>query len=261
MHDCFELFSFLAQTTCNHGMGRVAYERIPDHQLQGFDDDVVRDTIPPFRMLEKCQDLCLRDRTAVNNLVRTCTSFNFQPGMRIAAFGGTPEYEESICYLTREQAHPEGIGNLVLVPNSVHYTEICLSCKSSFQVSRPITVRFVYWFRYKFAANRLERECPNRRYVFERHPRKKLKLLASDHKEIQTANRTDCEERCLNEFSFICRSVTYNSVERTCSMSRFTRRSHPELLHDDPNADYLENTCLTREYLSSSPPLLSSRLF
>jgi len=85
--------------------------------------------MPPFRMLEKCQDLCLRDRTAVNNLVRTCTSFNFQPGVRIASFSGTPEYEESICYLTQEQAHPEGIGNLVLVPNSVHFTEVCLSCE------------------------------------------------------------------------------------------------------------------------------------
>lgn len=41
----------------------------------------------------------------------------------------TPEYEESTCYLSREQAAPEGIGNLMLVPNSVHFTEVCLSCK------------------------------------------------------------------------------------------------------------------------------------
>ena len=82
-------------------------------------------------MLEKCQDLCLRDRTANNNLVRTCTSFDFQPGSRIASFSGAAEYEESTCYLTQEQAHPEGIGNLVLVPNSVHFTEVCLSCAYS----------------------------------------------------------------------------------------------------------------------------------
>ena len=30
-----------AQTTCNGGTGRVVYERLPDQQLQGFDDDVV----------------------------------------------------------------------------------------------------------------------------------------------------------------------------------------------------------------------------
>ncbi|KAL1129937.1 hypothetical protein AAG570_012881 [Ranatra chinensis] len=205
------------------------YERLPDHQLQGFDDDVVRDTAPPFRVLEQCQELCLRDRTATNNLVRACTSFDFQPGSRIASFSGSLEYEESTCYLTREQAHPEGIGNLVHVPNSVHYTEVCLS------------------------SSRIERECPNRHYVFERHARKKLKLAVSDIKEVIAANRTDCEDRCLNEFNFVCRSVTYDATARTCWLSRFTRRSHPQLLEDDPNSDYLENTCLNAERRCDGP--------
>lgn len=155
------------QTTCNGGLGRVVYERLPDQQLQCFDDDVVRDSAPPFRVLEKCQELCLRDRTATNNLVRACTSFDFQPGSRIASFSGAAEYEESTCYLTREQAQPEGIGNLMLVPNSVHFTEVCLG------------------------SDRIERECPNRRYVYERHPRKKLKLPLTDIKEVSAANRTD----------------------------------------------------------------------
>lgn len=44
-------------------------------------------------------------------------------------------------------------------------------------------------------ADRIERECPNRRYVFERHPRKKLKLPLTDIKEVSAANRTDCEDR------------------------------------------------------------------
>lgn len=121
--------SLAAQTTCKNGLGRVLYERLPNQQLQGYDDDVVRDTAPPFRVLEKCQDLCLRDRTGTNNLVRTCTSFDFQPGSRITSFGGTSEYEESLCYLTSEQAGPEGIGSLMLVPNSVHFNEICLTCE------------------------------------------------------------------------------------------------------------------------------------
>lgn len=88
----------------------------------------MRETAPPFRVLEKCQDLCLRDRSG-NSLVRTCNSIDFQPGARIAAFSPEPEYEESTCYLTREQAAPEGIGTLMIVPNSVHFNEICLTCK------------------------------------------------------------------------------------------------------------------------------------
>lgn len=58
------------------------------------------------------------------------------------------------------------------------------------------------------------------------------------------ANRTDCEDKCLNEFTFVCRSATYDSASKTCWLSRFTRRSHPELLEEDPSSDYLENTCL-----------------
>lgn len=30
-----------AQITCNNGAGRFVYERLPDQQLQGFDDEVV----------------------------------------------------------------------------------------------------------------------------------------------------------------------------------------------------------------------------
>lgn len=104
------------------------YERMPNTQLHGYDDDVVRDTAPPFMVLEKCQELCLRDR-ASNNIVRTCSSFDFQPGSRIATYNSDPEYEESMCYLTREQAQPEGIGNLILVPNNVLFNEVCITCK------------------------------------------------------------------------------------------------------------------------------------
>lgn len=220
----------------------MLYERLPNQQLQGYDDDVVRDTAPPFRVLEKCQDLCLRDRSGSNNLVRTCTSFDFQPGSRITSFGGNSEYEESLCYLTSEQAGPEGIGSLMLVPNSVHFNEICLTCKC-----QRYFIGSCFYDILESAASRPERECPSRRYVFERHPRKKLKLPISDIKEITAANRSDCEDKCLNEFSFVCRSANFDSTMRSCTLSRFTRRTHPELMEDDPNSDYLENTCLNGE--------------
>lgn len=115
--------------------------------------------------------------------------------------------------------------------------EYCFVKIPSVNITRILTLYF-------FLANRPERECPSRRYVFERHARKRLKLPPSDLKEIMVANRTECEDKCLGEFSFVCRSATYDSALRTCSLSRFTRRTHPDLLEDDHNADYLENTCL-----------------
>lgn len=39
---------------------------------------------------------------------------------------------------------------------------------------------------------------------------------------------------------------------RSCTLSRFTRRTHPELMEDDPNSDYLENTCLNGKRIQFS---------
>ncbi|XP_066249102.1 uncharacterized protein nompA [Euwallacea similis] len=213
-----------AQPSCGSGSmnGKILFERLPNIQLQGFDDDVVKETLPPFMVLEKCQELCMKDRSSTN-LVRQCASFDFQPGSRIATFGGDSQYEESTCYLTGEQARPEGLGTLMLAPNSIHFTEVCIT------------------------SNRPDRECPNRRYIFERHPRKRLKLPPADMKEMTANNRSDCEDKCLNEFSFVCRSATFDMGMRTCVLSRFTRRTHPELLEDDPESDYLENMCLNAD--------------
>lgn len=61
---------------------------------------------------------------------RYCASFDFQPGSRIATFSGDPQYEESTCYMTAEQSKPEGLGTLILAPNSIHFTEICITCMS-----------------------------------------------------------------------------------------------------------------------------------
>lgn len=44
---------------------------------------------------------------------------------------------------------------------------------------------------------------------------------------------------------------------RSCTLSRFTRRTHPELMEDDPNSDYLENTCLNGEQGAPRSPTLS----
>lgn len=73
------------------------------------------------------------DRSPFNKIFcRFCASFDFQPGSRIATFSGDPQYEESTCYMTAEQSKPEGLGTLILAPNSIHFTEVCITCTSFF---------------------------------------------------------------------------------------------------------------------------------
>jgi hypothetical protein len=56
----------------------------------------------------------------------------------------------------------------------------------------------------------------------------------------------------LNEFSLVCRSITFDTASRSCVMSRFTRRTHPEVFEDHPGTDYLENTCLNRAFFKGN---------
>lgn len=105
-----------------------------------------------------------------------------------------------------------------------------------------------YKLHLESLAGRADRECPNRKYIFERHPRKKLKLDSADIKDVMVSNRSECEDKCLSEFSFVCRSASFDSATRTCTLSRFTRRTHPEKWKDDPTSDYLENTCLSGKF-------------
>ncbi|XP_065573483.1 uncharacterized protein LOC136035551 isoform X2 [Artemia franciscana] len=222
-----------AQQSCNHGLGRIVYEKVPNYQLQGFDDDIIKDNREPFQALEKCQDLCIRDRTASNNLIRACNSIDFQPG-RLLNDMPIVQYEESQCTLSREQSRPEGLGALVVQPGYFHFAEVCLT------------------------ASRIEANCPKRKFIFERVPKKRFR--SPDFKEIPVTNRTECEDRCLNELSFTCRSATYDSSTRTCYLSQDTRRTHPSSLSDDPGFEYLENTCLSPEERCEGTPMFLKEL-
>ncbi len=91
-------------------------------------------------------------------------------------------------------------------------------------------------------ATKVSTQCSNRLYIFERIP--SYKFEGTDDKEIQTTNRTECEDKCLNEHSFVCRSITFNRKTSKCKMSKETRYTNPKGFKVDPNCDYMENMCL-----------------
>ena len=58
-------------------------------------------------------------------------------------------------------------------------------------------------------------------------------------------SRRDCEEACLRETGFRCRSAVYNTVSLDCALSQETRRTRPEAYTPGRNTEYLENQCVS----------------
>ncbi|XP_074603612.1 uncharacterized protein LOC141857092 isoform X3 [Brevipalpus obovatus] len=57
--------------------------------------------------------------------------------------------------------------------------------------------------------------------------------------------RADCEDHCLSEKDFICRSATYDYTQKTCKLFTETQRSKPgSFKATSKEIDYLENHCV-----------------
>ncbi len=86
--------------------------------------------------------------------------------------------------------------------------------------------------------------CIDKAWAFERIPN--MELEGYNTKELNNvASRRDCEEYCLRERGFPCRSAEYNSASYKCVLSRETRRTKPGSMRAARNVDYLENGCIT----------------
>lgn len=177
----------------------------------------------PVKVLEECVRRCQEDRTTS---IQRCLCFDFQPGRKrsypdMMGNTGVPntvgDYEESTCYMY--QVSSDNGDTLVRQVNSYHMNEVCLT------------------------STKVSTECPNRLYVFKRIPGYRFKC--DKPKEIFATNRTECEDKCLNEYEFVCRSATYDRAAQRCRICRETRTMSPIDFTAEPNSDYLENMCLS----------------
>lgn len=129
------------------------------------------------------------------------------------------DYEDSQCTLFAASDNPDSNSMAHSeLESSWHFEEVCLTSKN------------------------ILTECPNRFYVFERIPGFKMNGLTD--KELDVANRTECEDQCLNHTDLPCRSATYFKDTRKCILSRETRYINPTGFKADSSADYMENMCL-----------------
>ena len=58
------------------------------------------------------------------------------------------------------------------------------------------------------------------------------------------ASRRDCQEACLSEFNFVCRSAEYDTKTLQCKLSSSDKHSRPDVFVDAAtHVEYLENRC------------------
>jgi PAN domain len=88
--------------------------------------------------------------------------------------------------------------------------------------------------------------CRDQAWAFERHPGKELRGF-DDRVIPLVASRRDCQEACLQETRFLCRSAEYNLKTFDCRLSSMDRRLRPDIYIDASiNIEYLENQCVTQ---------------
>uniref|UniRef100_T1KJA7 ZP domain-containing protein n=1 Tax=Tetranychus urticae TaxID=32264 RepID=T1KJA7_TETUR len=256
------LVSFLAAlrilseaTSCNNGQGKLVFEKISDHRLSGSSNtnfgnkgerELITRSESPIKVLEECVRRCQEDKVST---IENCLSFDFAPGARRSSpfhtndqlhpqginhvAPGLPgasrlsaEYEESQCILYGDRANPDGGETLVKQENAWHFNEVCLN------------------------SPKLASDCSNRLYTFERIPG--FRFEGTKDKEVFTANRTECSDRCLDETDFPCKSASYDRANSKCRLSRETRSSNFRAFTVDSNSDYMENMCLKGSEICSS---------
>ncbi|RWS11638.1 uncharacterized protein B4U79_13044 [Dinothrombium tinctorium] len=88
--------------------------------------------------------------------------------------------------------------------------------------------------------------CQDKYWAFERVIGHEMTPVMYERVYTFVQSRRDCEEYCLQEKIFICRSALYNDETTECKLSREDRRSRPAnyVRNNNPKISYLENQCI-----------------
>ena len=96
-------------------------------------------------------------------------------------------------------------------------------------------------------AQHINKNCPNRPFVFEKIS--SFKLIDEKHgKEIIVQNRNECENKCLIERDFTCRSASFMATTNKCHLNPSNRHVSSSEFQSDVQYEYLENMCLKSKY-------------
>ena len=94
------------------------------------------------------------------------------------------------------------------------------------------------------------RTC-NALWTFERFVDKELRSNVRD--TVREVTKTDCEDLCLSENRFDCRSASYDHLKKECHLSADDRFTNPDAFVTKQGTDYLENQCQASKLLDYLP--------
>lgn len=97
------------------------------------------------------------------------------------------------------------------------------------------------------ASDIISTRCPGRVSVFTRMPGYMFKPEGTVG--VRVASREACQERCLKEASFVCRSASFDTIGLMCYLSANSMRNSPDEAVPHHEYDYLENNCITGTYV------------
>ena len=110
----------------------------------------------------------------------------------------------------------------------------------------------VTFFLFSTATGRvIQSRCANKVYVFNRVPKLKFiqdwELGNSVISVFDVKSRQDCQDLCLAQTQFPCRSASFQLSTSQCYLNEVTQESQPWRAQPDQDFDYLENVCLSGE--------------
>ncbi|XP_040580010.1 uncharacterized protein [Lepeophtheirus salmonis] len=204
--------------------GKLVYERIPGHRMDnGFEEHTYTEITDPSIVVSTCTELCRNDRLDTGD-VNPCKTFSFKTLSSVTRLKDIDElWRPSMCSFPKKiQSEEKDDDSLIRDSDFDQFVEICVN-----------------------ETEVLEKNCPNKAHIFTRIPG--LVFKPGNEKKIRgIRSRQECENSCLRETEFTCRSANFEKSTKTCSLSTYTIRmmSNRTVINNNINYEYLENNCL-----------------
>ena len=70
-----------------------------------------------------------------------------------------------------------------------------------------------------------------------------MELTGFVQETVRGITKTECQDRCLSENSYSCKSASYDHMRQECHLSTEDRFTQPKSFLAKQGTDYLENQC------------------